>query len=241
MSVSTAQSAARIDILSRDENLIALAKPSGLSVLRDRSGMACLWDQLPELIGGKPYQVHRIDKGTSGVLLVARNAQAQKSLTRSFQNRSVRKFYLAWVTGRFRTGGVIDLPLRRGRKSRFRVAGQREDIRFNKGVWHLNGAPAADGLSSSTRVRPLLTQDGQTLLLLQPLTGRTHQLRVHLSWIGHPILGDELYGRPADPAQQAGRLLLHCHRLIVPGWGVYTAPLPPDWRLNRPATERPRA
>jgi 23S rRNA-/tRNA-specific pseudouridylate synthase len=64
-------------------------------------------------------------------------------------------------------------------------------------------------------------------LLLAPRTGRTHQLRVHLSWIGHPILGDRIYGRPDDPAQQADRLYLHAHRIVLPEFGSFSAPVPP--------------
>ena len=65
--------------------------------------------------------------------------------------------------------------------------------------------------------------------MLMPKTGRTHQLRVHLSWIGHPILGDQLYGRPQDSAQQAGRLYLHAHKLVLPGIGAFKAPLEARW------------
>jgi 23S rRNA-/tRNA-specific pseudouridylate synthase len=209
-------------------DFVAVNKPAGVSFLKDRSGAACLWDALPEIIGGKPYQVHRLDKGTSGVLLVARNAEAQKRLAAMFLNRSARKYYLCWLVGKLADQGLIDLPLKKGRKSRYRVAGNRADIVHDEAGWQL-AARSEKGLDSQTRIRPLLVGE-RTLLLAQPKTGRSHQLRVHLSWIGHPIIGDHLYGRPADPAQQADRLQLHCHRLVLPGIATFRAAVPPaDW------------
>lgn len=218
------------EILHDDGRLVALDKPSGLSLLRDRGGDPCLWDGLPDLLGGKPYQVHRLDKGTSGVLLVARDADTQKRLTIAFRERRVRKYYVTWVAGKLAQRGTVDLPLKKGRKSRYRIAGERAHIAFDGKVWHLTGPSMADGVPAVTRIRPLCAGTARTLLLAQPLTGRTHQLRVHLAWLGHPILGDQLYGRPDDPAQQGPRLQLHCHRLVVPGLGTFRAALPAtDW------------
>lgn len=188
---------------------------------------------LPSLIGGKPYQVHRLDKGTSGVLLVARDAATQKRLTAAFRRREVRKYYATWVTGRLPHSGTVDLPLKKGRKSRYRVAGERRHIRLDDRIWRLAGPTMPGGIPAVTRIRPLCVDAARTLLIAQPLTGRTHQLRVHLAWLGHPILGDHLYGRPGDPAQQAPRLQLHCHRLVVPGFGTFRAALPAaGWLAN---------
>ena len=212
------------ELIYGSEDFVALNKPAGISFLKDRSGAACLWDSLPEIIGGKPYQVHRLDKGTSGVLLVARTAQAQKRLSAMFLSRSVRKYYLCWLAGNLTDRGLIDLPLKKGRKSRYRVAGNRADIVHTETGWQLSD-PGDEGLDSQTRIRPLLSGD-RTLLLAQPKTGRSHQLRVHLSWIGHPIMGDHLYGKPGDPGQQAQRLQLHCHRLVLPGIGTFRAAVP---------------
>ena len=206
-------------------DFVALNKPAGISFLRDRSGADCLWDALPQILGGKPYQVHRLDKGTSGVLLVARNAEAQKWLSNQFLTRSVRKFYLCWVVGSLTQRGLINLALKKGRKSRYRVAGNRSDIVCSEGGWAL-AVPGSEGLDSQTRIRPLFCDDERTLVLVQPRTGRSHQLRVHLSWIGYPIIGDHLYGKPTDLNQQASRLQLHCHRLVLPGLGSYRAPVP---------------
>lgn len=217
------------DILYRDQGLVVLNKPAELALLADRSGAPCLWDALPALIGSKPYLVHRLDKGTSGVLLVALNQATQRRLTRAFQQRLVGKFYLTRVTGALAPEAsaslAIDLPLRKGRKSRYRVAGARSAIRRHRHGWSL-GPADPDGHPSFTRVRVLRREPEHTLLVAAPRTGRTHQLRVHLAWIGHPIVGDRLYGRPDTPAQRAGRLHLHCHRIRVPGFGSFRAPAP---------------
>lgn len=215
-----------IRLLYSDAGLAVINKPANVSLLADRSGAACLWGDLPELLNGKPFLVHRLDKGTSGVLLVARDQATQRRLTQAFQQRRVRKFYLARVRGTVEPTGTqsIDLPLRKGRKSRYRVAGERAAIRRYPGGWALATDPG-DGKPSLTRIRALRRERGETLLLAMPTTGRTHQLRVHLAWVGHPILGDHLYGRPSDPEQHAPHLQLHCHRIVVPGYGAFTAPL----------------
>ena len=112
-------------------------------------------------------------------------------------------------------------------ESRYRVAGSRERIARHGARWHLNGR-ASGGHESVTRLRRIGGDSRHTLLALQPLTGRTHQLRVHLAWIGHPIAGDLLYGKPEAEAQQWPRLALHCHRMVVGGVTI-TAPLPREF------------
>ncbi|MGD8417672.1 MAG: RNA pseudouridine synthase [Pseudomonadales bacterium] len=216
-------------MLHRSDDLVVVNKPADVSLLADRSGAACLWDALPELLGARPYLVHRLDKPTSGVLAVALNPESQRRLTRLFQSRAVRKYYLAGVTGHPLPAGRIDLPLRKGRKSRYRVAGPRSGIVEHDGHFSL-AHPTGDGHPSLTRFRRLAQSPTHALLLLAPRTGRTHQLRVHLAWIGHPILGDRLYGAPGDPSQQAPRLMLHAHRLVLPGFGSFSAPLDMDPR-----------
>ncbi len=221
-----------IDILYRDADLLAIDKPSGVSLLADRSGAPCLWDLLHEQLaaeGREPLSVHRIDKGTSGVLVVALTRQRQAQLTQAFAARTVRKFYVARVLGDLRLGartGTIDLPLAKGRKSRFRIAGPRERIARDGNRWHLTGR-STDGHDSITRLRRIGGDGRYTLLALQPLTGRTHQLRVHLAWIGHPISGDSLYGKPDADAQRGPRLALHCHRLVIDDISI-AAPVPPE-------------
>jgi tRNA pseudouridine32 synthase/23S rRNA pseudouridine746 synthase len=226
-----------LDVLYRSDDLLVVNKPSNVSLLADRSGAACYWDQLTQELGAdKPYLVHRLDKGTSGVLLVALNGETQRTLTRAFQARDIGKFYLAWVVGELNltTTHSIDLPLKKGRKSRFRVAGQRAEIVQANNVWSLS-KPSAEGHPSVTRLRTLEAASNRSLMMLHPQTGRSHQLRVHLAWIGHPILGDHLYGKSNDPRQQAQRLQLHCHRLQVPGYGTFATPAPASgWLKTRP-------
>lgn len=215
----------KLELLHEDQGLRVYNKPSNISLLRDRSGADNLWQTL-QAGDEKPYLVHRLDKGTSGVLFVARTQAAQTDLTKAFQAQTTSKFYLAWVVGHFACGQthVIDLPLCKGRKSRYRVAGNRSDIKQQDERFSIT--QDREGVAAATRARGLLQTRDHTLMLLKPITGRTHQLRVHLSWLGFPIVGDHLYGNPADEKQIASRLMLHCHKLAVPGWGAFTAPLP---------------
>jgi tRNA pseudouridine32 synthase/23S rRNA pseudouridine746 synthase/23S rRNA pseudouridine1911/1915/1917 synthase len=217
-------------ILFQDERIAVVDKPAGVSVLGDRSGAPDLWQALPDLLGAQPLLVHRLDKPTSGVMVFALDRDAQRALTRAFHQRTVRKYYLARVKGDPGTAGTIDLPLKKGRKNRYRVAGLRTDIVQDERGWHLPEA-GEDGHPSLTRFRRLAPRDdgANSLLMLAPRTGRTHQLRVHLAWIGHPIMGDTVYGRPKDPEQAAPRLLLHSHRLVLPGFGSYASRPGPDW------------
>ena len=223
-----------LEILHHDDDLLVINKPAGVSLLADRSGAPGLWEELPRMLNQKPYLVHRIDKPTSGALAIALNPATQRRLTRAFQARQVRKFYLAWVVGQPRSAGIIELPLKKGRKSRFRVAGPRAAIVEHDGRWSLQAGSeslANDGHPSTTRFRVIHRADGRALLLLAPKTGRTHQLRVHLSWIGYPILGDRIYGKPDDPAQRAERLYLHAHRIVLPENGSYSAPIHGRWDI----------
>jgi tRNA pseudouridine32 synthase / 23S rRNA pseudouridine746 synthase len=232
------------EVLYRTPDLLAINKPSGISLLADRSGAPCLWDALRrelKLEGLEPLSVHRIDKGTSGVLLIALTRECQVRLTQAFQRREVRKFYLARVIGEVKLSGrtgSIDLPLAKGRKSRYRVAGRRDQISRHGTRWHLSRS--TPGHASLTRLRSIGGDSNHTLLALQPLTGRTHQLRVHLAWIGHPIAGDHLYGKPDADIQQWPRLALHCHRLVVDGIAI-TAPPPPEFRAGSASIRHPGA
>ncbi len=211
--------------LFESDDLLVLNKPSGIALLEDRFSAENLWRTLQS--SGKPFLVHRLDKGTSGVLLVAKSQPTQSELVKRFNAREVRKFYVAKVVGQFPMGQTvtINLPLQPGRKSRYRVAGQRENIERVGDVFLLR-SPTDGGFDAVTRVRSLGTSGEHSWLLAQPLTGRSHQLRVHLAWIGHPIVGDHLYGKPNNLAQTADRLFLHCHRLVVPGRGTFKATVP---------------
>ncbi len=210
-----------MDVLYLDSDLLVINKPSGIALFADRaresSDGATLWSQLKNEFG-KLYPIHRIDKGTSGVLAIARNQSTQASITADFAARIPHKYYLAWVAGDFPKGThAIDLPLCRGRKSRYRVAAPRERIRL--GARRFSVTADRDGVEALTYVRRIAfkreTDRDISLLMVKPKTGRTHQIRVHLSWIGFPVLGDHLYGKPGSHAQSAVRLLLHAHKLIL--------------------------
>ncbi len=262
VSAAVAPSGADIQVLFSNDALLVLDKPSGVSMFADRVGAETLWPQLLAQFG-RLLPVHRLDKGTSGVLVLARQQFMQQHLNRVFSSGSqqatrqpmprnsaagkpatLRKYYVARVTGKLRLAGtgLIDLPLMPGRKSRYRVAGPRDAIERQGTRWILRGLPDSKAVAARTGVRVLtppskeLPPDGtprsDSLLMLRPLTGRTHQLRVHLSWIGHAIRGDHLYGNPKDPAQQHSRLALHCHRLVLPmpdgSWLSVRSPIPDD-------------
>ena len=215
-----------LDVLFEDGSLLVINKPSGVSVLDDRTGAPCLLPALKAAYS-RPRLVHRLDKGTSGVMLVALDRQAQRDLTRAFGARAVRKHYVAIVCGHLPAGRtlVIDLPLRQGRKSRYRVAGLREEIRPTREGWTID---AEGGHASTTRVRAIARGEKRSLVAVQPITGRSHQIRVHLSWIGHAIAGDHLYGSPTSKEQAHPRLALHSHRVFAPGYGTFSAPVPED-------------
>ena len=215
-----------LDVLFDDGSLLVINKPSGVSVLDDRTGAPCLLPALKAAYS-RPRLVHRLDKGTSGVMLVALDRHAQRDLNRAFNARAVRKHYVAIICGHLPAGRtlVIDLPLRQGRKSRYRVAGLREEIRPTREGWTID---AEGGHASTTRVRVIARGERRSLVAVQPITGRSHQIRVHLSWIGHAIAGDHLYGAPTSKEQAHTRLALHSHRVFAPGYGTFSAPVPED-------------
>lgn len=214
-----------LEIVFENEDLIAFNKPSGVSTLRDRSGLPNYFDHIRQAYP-KVQLVHRLDKFTSGVLLVAKHNQSKRTLSRAFATGEIGKYYVCVATGHLPTDGTLDinLPLKAGRKSRYRVAGLREEIRAVKTGWSIS---SDEGLASFTRIRSIKQGPCRSLLICQPRTGRTHQLRVHLSWIGHAIVGDELYGAVTSTEQRWTRLLLHAHKLCLPDVSVaITSPLP---------------
>jgi tRNA pseudouridine32 synthase/23S rRNA pseudouridine746 synthase/23S rRNA pseudouridine1911/1915/1917 synthase len=239
-------------VLYRDADLLVLNKPSGLSFLADRSGAPCLWDALKawneSANTGLPRPVHRLDKGTSGTLLVALSSVAQQSLNRQFQAHRVGKTYLAVVLKTpHPPAGVIDLPLCPGRKGRYRVAGPRAEIaltrdRRSRAVWRLPpDAAAPSGKTahpSRTDYRVLRAGSGGALVMLRPRTGRAHRIRVHLAWLGWPIAGDSLYGakEPKSNSQPfVSRLMLHCRMISVRlDWKADSPPRPLVFRSPVP-------
>jgi tRNA pseudouridine32 synthase/23S rRNA pseudouridine746 synthase len=152
----------------------------------------------PNGAAGLPKVVHRLDRETSGVIVMALDAEAHRQLSRQFEQRTVHKRYIAVVHGVVEAdSGAIELPMR---KDRTPGAGPRHMIDHEQ------------GRAARTLWRVLERYHDRTRLELEPITGRSHQLRLHLKSIGHPILGDDLYAAPPVVAM-SGRLLLHAESL----------------------------
>jgi tRNA pseudouridine32 synthase/23S rRNA pseudouridine746 synthase len=184
-------------ILHLDEAFVIADKPAGLPTVPGRPVELhdCLWHRVREAVPDA-LVVHRLDMATSGLVLFARGIEAQRRLSRAFAQREMGKAYVAMVHGALaNASGEIDLPLAADWPNRPRQKVDRET-----------------GKPSLTRWRVLSREPGRTRLALEPLTGRTHQLRVHLAAIGHPILGDALYG-DGPAAAASPRLLLHANAL----------------------------
>jgi tRNA pseudouridine32 synthase/23S rRNA pseudouridine746 synthase len=176
-----------------DEALIAADKPAGLLAVPGRGAdkADCLWARVRDTYADA-LVVHRLDMATSGLMLFARGAAAQRALARDFAAGRVHKAYVAVVAGRLEGDeGRIGLPVGADWPRRPRQQVDHDRGRAALTLWRRIGGDAHT-----------------TRLALQPVTGRTHQLRVHLAAIGHPIVGDALYA-PADIAAAAPRLLLH--------------------------------
>ena len=190
--------------------MLALNKPAGISVTGERHDTDIV--ELAEAAGEKLYPVHRIDKVTSGLVLLAKELPPHGELTRQFNKRTARKAYLAITAS---TGlperGVIDLPLSVGRKNRVRIAAPRESIRREGDTWLVpeQDLLAGKNYPSITEFVRLADTGTHTVLALRPITGRRHQIRVQLAWIGHPIVGDPLFDKSAAHA----RTYLHSWRL----------------------------
>jgi len=233
-----APSSVRLTIVYEDADLFVVDKPAGLVVhpgtgRRDDTLLNALLGHVFAQCDGcatsdspvgrcgedadrpRLHLVHRLDKDTSGLLVVARTARAQRYLSDQWQRRTVVKRYLALVHGQPQPAeGQIDLPLGRDPLGRQRVV------------------PMPVGQSARTRYTTVQCYDGFTLLDVRPETGRTHQIRAHLAALGQPIAGDREYGSEAA-ALGLGRQFLHAHALVIrlPSTRQhheFTSPLPPD-------------
>ncbi|KMS55328.1 RNA pseudouridine synthase [Novosphingobium barchaimii LL02] len=212
-----------LDILFEDGEALVIDKPGGLPLDQPRAGGPCLEDRLDELKLGfqrQPFPVHRLDRDTSGCLLLARNPKALKRYSAAFEERTVEKRYLGVVAGEVADEeGTIDLALSK--------------ISSITDGWRM--IPARKGKPSVTHWRKLEVQGGLTLVEFRPETGRTHQIRVHAaSGLGFALLGDPIYGDGADTPHGARRTMLHAAGLTVPRTGdkapiVAVAPMPADF------------
>ena len=204
-------------VLYEDDAALVLNKPAGLAVMGERHDTDLV--RLAEEAGEKLYPAHRIDKVTSGALLLAKDLRLHGDLTRQFSRRTVDKVYLA-ITGTsgLPPHGTIELPLSVGRKNRVRVAANRAAIAYEpaQSRWSVPQDEQFQEVRTYPSTTTFLTVAGDgehTVLAVSPVTGRRHQIRVHLAWIGHPIEGDPLFGRAGGEGTPAGRTLLHSWRL----------------------------
>ena len=209
--------------IHEDEHLLVLEKPSGLLSVPGRGPdkQDCLSARV-QAAYPEALVVHRLDQDTSGLLIMARGIEAQRRLSKLFETRQVKKRYLAVVSGQ---------PL----QTQAHVEADAQGWRTIDGAILLDWERRPihiihpDGKASRSRWRAVQSSDTATLVELEPVTGRTHQLRVHLQSVGHPMLGDSLYA-PPDIKALSPRLLLHAQALEFPHpftdtWMVFNAPM----------------
>jgi RluA family pseudouridine synthase len=206
------------ETLYSDEHIIVVNKPAGIPVLPDG------WDKdapyLLEMLEeefGKSWIVHRLDKGTSGVMVFARDAETHRVLNIQFENHEAQKIYHAIVEG--------------NPKWEEKIA--RHPLRANVGHRHRTMVDDKNGKPSETRFRVIKRYHGAALIEAKPMTGRTHQIRVHAYALGYPLLGDMLYG--ASEMDLIARPALHAHSLTLELNGeqvTFTAPYPDDFRAT---------
>jgi 23S rRNA pseudouridine1911/1915/1917 synthase len=215
-----------LTIIFENEDLVVINKPAGMVVHpspgHDRGTLVhAALGHIPELegIGGeeRPGIVHRLDKDTSGLIVIAKNERAHRWLQEQFKSRNVEKIYMALVDGKPPTPtGRVDAPI--GRNSTHRKL--------------MAVVPPDKGRDAVSEYRTLESFPAHTLLEVHPLTGRTHQIRVHLAFLGCPVAADMVYGR-RKPTLELGRHFLHANKLkiILPGekqTRIFEASLPQE-------------
>ncbi len=178
------------EIIYEDQNLIAVNKPEGLASIHDSNGkIVDLQTLLQDKLKIKIYVLHRLDKDVSGIILYAKNSATHKFLNHQFENRIVKKTYIALVHGVIKEkSGLIDKPIKEFGSGRMGISEK--------------------GKESKTFYNLTEKYSQYSMLELSPTTGRKHQLRVHLYSIGHPIVGDKLYGE-IEIQKNYPRLMLH--------------------------------
>jgi 23S rRNA pseudouridine1911/1915/1917 synthase len=218
-----------LDIIFDNEDLVVVNKPAGM-VVHPSPGhntgtlVHAALGFIPGLegIGGeeRPGIVHRLDKDTSGLIVIAKNERAHRWLQEQFKSRSVEKMYLALVDGKPPTpAGRVEAPIGRNTTHRKLMA----------------VVPLEKGRDAITEYRTLESFSAHTLLEVHPLTGRTHQIRVHMAFLGCPVVADMVYGK-RKPTVELDRHFLHAYRLkiLLPGERqarIFEAPLPQDLKF----------
>lgn len=204
----------QIDIIYEDNDVLVINKPAGLPVFKegDVRGETLTDDLLKQFLylsQNKPPRygiVHRLDKDTSGILLIARNDKSLKFLQKQFKNRTIQKKYLALVIGDIKDkSGIIETLIGRSPKD-----GKKQKV-------FLLGEPESQNKRQAiTEYKVLERYDGYTLLEVIPKTGRKHQIRCHLAYIQHPIVGDKVYGFKNQPTPRGlNRHFLHASYLKI--------------------------
>ncbi len=219
-----------LDIIYEDENIIVVNKPYNLLVHPSPqekkktlvNALLYYTDDLSGIAGVKrPGIVHRLDKDTSGAIVVAKDDKSHRNLVQQFKNRETKKIYRAITLGKIKyIDGKIDAPI-----------GRDENNRTKMSVTKKNSKKAI------THFKTIEKNNKFSYLRLKLETGRTHQIRVHLSYIGHPVLGDEKYGGYLEEGiidEKANRQMLHSYKLgfyhpINENWMEFTAELPDDF------------
>lgn len=213
-------------VVFEDEGLMVLNKPSGMAV-HGGSGLDFgVIEAMREATNKKYLElVHRIDKDTSGLLMIAKKRSTLKALQQRLREKTIQKHYLCIVKGQPALNDIsIDAPL-----LRYTLASGERRVKVDK------GNPEAKPSQTSCKVLARFEINGEPVSLIEamPHTGRTHQIRVHLAYLGHPILGDDKYH--IDDKSAVRRLCLHAWKLDVPDYEEIKAPLPEDMQSLLPA------
>lgn len=200
-----------LDIIYEDENFTVVNKGSNMPTHQSlRHYTDTLANALAFRYKDRPYvfrAINRLDMDTSGVVVTANNRFYADFLCEKLQNGGFHKQYIAIVEGKLEGEGTIDAPIIR-----------LEESIIKRGV-------SSEGDESITNYKVLMSSDSVSVVLVTPVTGRTHQIRVHMAHIGHPIVGDFLYGKESDEMK---RQALHAYRLDIDGVGSFEAKLPED-------------
>ena len=203
-----------VEIIYEDENYTVVNKPSDMPTHQSlRHKDDTLANALAFRYGDRPYvfrAINRLDRDTSGIVVTANNKFYADILCEKLQNGQFHKSYIAIVEGKTDSEGEIELPIKRAKESLI------ERTVSEDGEWAL------------TKYRTVMSCDEVSVLSVTPITGRTHQIRVHMSAIGHPLIGDYIYGKESDLIP---RQALHAHSLVIDGIGEFKAELPDDMKM----------